>query len=781
MKTQCPHCQAYFNIKPEYVGKKTTCKNCGQGFIIAEATNHPSSPNYVSDVGPATTYLPQEQPGLKAAPPPRPQPQPTPQAPPQPMPVVQQMPAAGPPEPVPPAPVFEPAPNFEQAPAYEPAPPAYEPAQPYGARGPMEFADENAPPPEIMAEFDPGYGGQPEFIAASGPAGAYAPEFPAEGPPEEEPYHLPEPGLYDPQAAYQPQPETFDPGLFQTRGPAGSETEGYYQPQLPADEVPGGYYQPQGLTGPEAENDDPPEILPLEVEAQQAGQPGGGYYIDPAQTPPPLVPGDGAFSAQLPTPAGKLNQKIGKKVPLMLTVLIGVVALIAGAALGGRIGWVTGHKEVPQLQAALAQARSQINNQKTKRIAELQKERERLQEEMLRVAAISQDYPAGSIPRALATAATEEYSIADTLILQQISAMESGAKVTVEAKQTKPDPELADKLSQEMATLRAEVEKLRAEAAGMAEMPRMVASTSIATQLINLAILNRNWLIAKYGLSSPVPLQYTPANGAAAQPPAQPNKPAAPAVPGNGAKNEIPGLAPAGLTGGEVQAAAPGEPVFSASLVGGGTAKSPGFQEMVRELDRLKAENQALLNSDANLYASAVIDLGLGRFDDADEKFKRLLKTYPASPLAAKAKEGVAEVKTKAAEKEASRKPPIEISTSVVRHDGGYLKNESYARVTFKNISDKMIKKVEFKILTFDEHGYPIPSKRQAVMKSNDLTAVMAENIPPGKSDYGMWELSERVRNIKVRLQEVEFYDAAEWQDGDIQGWVEKEGRRFEG
>ena len=44
LKTQCPHCLTYFNVKPEYIGKKAKCKKCAQGFIMYEAKTALAAP-----------------------------------------------------------------------------------------------------------------------------------------------------------------------------------------------------------------------------------------------------------------------------------------------------------------------------------------------------------------------------------------------------------------------------------------------------------------------------------------------------------------------------------------------------------------------------------------------------------------------------------------------------------------------------------------------------------------------------------------------------------------
>ncbi len=433
-------------------------------------------------------------------------------------------------------------------------------------------------------------------------------------------------------------------------------------------------------------------------------------------------------------PAGRVL----KRIPRSILITAGL-ALALGGYFGHKATHWRAQNEVRQLQAAVAEAQRQSQTRKDDRISGLAAERDRLASDLARVAAYSVDYPEGSIPRALALAAAEEFKIADTLLLQQAAALESGAKVTLVLKQTAPDPDLAVTLEGEMKKLEAEIAEQWQAARGLAEDPRMLAETSVATQMVSLAILNRNYLIARYGLNSPVPLQYQSAKSKAA-------------------RLEQTSQAASGGDAGQIAA---------------------DIRDLRLENERLRAENEMLLNSDSTLYASAISDLGAGQLRPAEEKLKRLVEMFPASSLVPKAREGLDLVKVKAAEKEAARKPPVEVFATGVRHDGGYFKNESYVRISFKNVSPLMVKKVEFKVLTFDEHGYPVASQRMGLPQDNRLDAAVSENVASGRGDYGVWQLSEKVRQVKVRLKEVEFYEAPAWQDEDLDFWVEKEGARF--
>ncbi len=567
MRTQCPHCQALFNIKPEYVGKRTTCKNCAQGFIITEAP------------APGSTPLP-----------------------------------------------TAPFPN-----------PGAARSQSSGAARPAAAGEQPQAASSDLRNY--GYGPPPAKISGSS------------------------------------------------------------------------MYESQGDEDDSDDDDEEEEIV---------------------QSPPPPK----AFPARVKALITETPRR---------TLMTAAGLFFGGMILGFGPAWFISQTEVLRLHDEISTLESEKSSNRARQLTQLKRERGRLQEDIMRASVTAQTYPDNSIPKALALAALEEYKITDALVLQQIAAMETGARVTIETKATSPDPGLAAQLEQEMRTLRDSIEEMRAEAEAMPEMPLLVAETGVATELINLAILNRNRLIAKYGLSSPVPSQY---QAGALTGAAEAEKTAARDRLREEARRQI-------------ESAAALE------------------EELRKEIDRLTAENQALQNTDANLYAAAVTDLEAGRLSSAEEKFQHLVKLFPKSGLTHQAREGMLQAKEYAAAREAAKQTPVDITLSALRHDGGYLKNETYVRISFKNVSSKMIKKVEFKVLTFDEHGYPIPSKRVAVIKDNDLTAVMSENIPPGKSDYGMWELSEKVRQVKVKLQKVEFYEAETWRDEDIEAWVAKESGRY--
>ena len=219
--------------------------------------------------------------------------------------------------------------------------------------------------------------------------------------------------------------------------------------------------------------------------------------IEPVQEPDPSPPPDPAGYAGLPAEA----QAEGGRQPFLALA----VAAVAGALVGAGLMGLLRQSEIDGLEARLAAFGREFQGplQAGRNLGALKKELDQVQDEVRLLE--KTDYPAGSIPQTLAAAAVMEYKTAEALLRQQVTALESGAGLAVAARATAPDPELAAAVELEMAGLQARLEALRGEAEGLAEEPRSLAQTAIATEELSLAILNRNRLIARYGLSTPLP------------------------------------------------------------------------------------------------------------------------------------------------------------------------------------------------------------------------------------------------------------------------------------
>jgi hypothetical protein len=233
------------------------------------------------------------------------------------------------------------------------------------------------------------------------------------------------------------------------------------------------------------------ELEPLE-EIEPAPDPAPGH------TPAP----EGRVEGPDLAAQGEAGLKGGRR-PLVAMA----VAAVAGALVGAGLMGLIRQSEIDVLEDRLAAAGRdvQAHSQTRRTLGDLKKELAQVQDEIRLLEGA--DYPAGSIPRALTAAAILEYGTAEALLRQQVAALESGARLTVSARATAPDPKLAAAVEEEMARLKARLEELRLGVEGLAEEPRSLVQTAIATEELNLAILNRNRLIARYGLSAPLPPQ----------------------------------------------------------------------------------------------------------------------------------------------------------------------------------------------------------------------------------------------------------------------------------
>lgn len=132
-------------------------------------------------------------------------------------------------------------------------------------------------------------------------------------------------------------------------------------------------------------------------------------------------------------------------------------------------------------------------------IAELKSELELLQDEVSTAEAKSSQYEGGLI-QALVEARIEVLKTTEALIEQRIHALESGARIDVELVKTEPDTELVGQLSQDIDSTKEKLERAREEAKGSGGLLGAMKQTSVATQEQTLAMLQQQYLRAKYGL-----------------------------------------------------------------------------------------------------------------------------------------------------------------------------------------------------------------------------------------------------------------------------------------
>lgn len=132
------------------------------------------------------------------------------------------------------------------------------------------------------------------------------------------------------------------------------------------------------------------------------------------------------------------------------------------------------------------------------------------------VASAQQEYDqlSGGLVKALIAMRMEVLKTNEALLTQRVNAIESGAKITVVVTATKDDPIRATQLLAEIEAARAKVEAAKAEADRYSGgLVQAMALMNVATTQNTVAMLEQQYLMAKYGLMLPT----APAAAAAAK------------------------------------------------------------------------------------------------------------------------------------------------------------------------------------------------------------------------------------------------------------------------
>jgi hypothetical protein len=144
-------------------------------------------------------------------------------------------------------------------------------------------------------------------------------------------------------------------------------------------------------------------------------------------------------------------------------------------------------------------------------VAELKEDLDRIRQEIERGMKDDAAYSGGLI-KTLIGMRLDVLKTNEALVEQRIHALESGARVTVVVSATNPDPTTATELAEEIESQRAKVEEARAEADRYSGgLVQAMAETAVATNRNTLAMLEQQYLIAKYGLALPAVAAAQPA------------------------------------------------------------------------------------------------------------------------------------------------------------------------------------------------------------------------------------------------------------------------------
>ncbi|MDR2142489.1 MAG: type VI secretion system-associated protein TagO [Deltaproteobacteria bacterium] len=279
--------------------------------------------------------------------------------------------------------------------------------------------------------------------------------------------------------------------------------------------------------------EDRPELSLSPTQPVEPGPP------PPAQSPPsppprppepPVEPPQPPQKAPEPPkpapehPAPKAGGR-GHKVALALLALLTLLVLALGA--GGYYLYQLYEKSQADLVAAQAQA-SRLSNP---RLREIQEDRQKIAEQIKEQSAEQTKFSEGSALWLLKNALISELRLSDTLLSQEKSSLVSGAPVTIKVNKSNPDPALAKQLEAQLEKVTEYINQ-RTEATKDLKGPEAeYAAIELAELHLNKAIVIRNYLTAKYGLSSflvsPASRAPQPAE-AGVTPPANPTSPAPP-------------------------------------------------------------------------------------------------------------------------------------------------------------------------------------------------------------------------------------------------------------
>lgn len=108
---------------------------------------------------------------------------------------------------------------------------------------------------------------------------------------------------------------------------------------------------------------------------------------------------------------------------------------------------------------------------------------------------------------------------------------------------------------------------------------------------------------------------------------------------------------------------------------------------------------------------------------------------------------------------EVKNEPPVvEIVSATLDRDS--IDNQ-VAKVQFKNISDKVIKQIDFTIFSYDENGYPV---KVQFNYDDYLNCKLEKTLQPNESSSADWQWNlynegTDIAEIKVVIHKVMFYD----------------------
>ncbi|MDR0621477.1 MAG: type VI secretion protein [Deltaproteobacteria bacterium] len=136
-------------------------------------------------------------------------------------------------------------------------------------------------------------------------------------------------------------------------------------------------------------------------------------------------------------------------------------------------------------------------------LAELRNIHESLATEILRFTTEMNRHATDSPQYILLSSIIAEKQFLDLLILERVNALESNAEVNIVANQTRPNAELASQIASEIDTLTDANDEIKERLEADDQLNANINRLTYDSNLLTLSILNRNLMIAKYGLNVP--------------------------------------------------------------------------------------------------------------------------------------------------------------------------------------------------------------------------------------------------------------------------------------
>lgn len=152
-----------------------------------------------------------------------------------------------------------------------------------------------------------------------------------------------------------------------------------------------------------------------------------------------------------------------------------------------------------------------LTPQEQELVGQLKQERDKLGQEIDNVSAEIDQYNGGLI-KTIKQVREETLKLSRDILTQRIQAIETGAKVTIVVPTSQPDPERAQALQRDIEIAKQQLIEAKANAAQYSGgLIAAISQSTVATQEQTLAMLEQQYLIAKYGLSLTVKVSGEPA------------------------------------------------------------------------------------------------------------------------------------------------------------------------------------------------------------------------------------------------------------------------------